>query len=64
MRYAQIEAMRPEYPVSLMCRVLSMSESGYHAWRGRPPVSEGSGSSATGTGGEGRPCPDERDLWS
>ncbi len=30
MRYAQIEAMRPKYPVSLMCRALSVSEIGIH----------------------------------
>ncbi|MDE3022843.1 MAG: hypothetical protein KGI54_13465 [Pseudomonadota bacterium] len=28
--------MRPEYPVSLVCRALSASDSGYHAWRDRP----------------------------
>ena len=37
MRYERIEAMRQDYPVSVMCRVLEVSESGYHAWRKRFP---------------------------
>lgn len=39
MRYARIEAMRQDHPVASMCRVLEVSESGYHAWRRRSPSS-------------------------
>jgi putative transposase len=36
-KYGQIESMRQQYPVASMCRVLDVSESGYHAWRTRAP---------------------------
>ena len=36
MRYGLIESMRRGYPVALMCRVLNVSESGFHAQRTRP----------------------------
>ena len=36
MRYGLIESMRRSYPVGLMCRVLNVSESGFHAKRTRP----------------------------
>jgi transposase InsO family protein len=35
MRYAFIDAKKAEYPVSRMCNVLSVSQSGYHAWKRR-----------------------------
>ena len=36
-KYAVIAAHRTEYPIVLMCRVLSVSRAGYYAAQGRPP---------------------------
>jgi transposase InsO family protein len=36
-RYERIQIMEKEFPLSLLCRVLEVSRSGYHAWRTRPP---------------------------
>ncbi len=34
-----IDAEKALYSISLMCRVLGVSRSGYHGWKGRPPSS-------------------------
>ncbi len=36
MKYGRIHELRQEHPVAAMCRVLDVSESGYHAGRKRP----------------------------
>ena len=35
MRYACIDENRGNYPISMMCRVLEVSDSGYYDWRNR-----------------------------
>src|SRR5215216_4529982 len=36
-RYQMIKELRRDYPVRLLCRVLGVSRSGYHAWLTRAP---------------------------
>ena len=37
MKYAFIVAELMAYPLSVVCWVLNVTQSGFHAWRGRPP---------------------------
>lgn len=45
--YRLIEAQRTSFPVELMCRVLTVSRSGYYDWRGRRTPSNRSRENAT-----------------
>jgi putative transposase len=35
--YRLIDAEKASYPISLLCRILRVSRSGYYDWKGRPP---------------------------
>ena len=35
--YRLIDAEKASYPISLLCRILRVSRSGYYGWKGRPP---------------------------
>jgi putative transposase len=36
-RFTLIDAAKAEFPVHRLCQVLGVSQSGYFAWKGRPP---------------------------
>jgi uncharacterized protein (DUF433 family) len=36
-KYVWIHEQRGSYPVAKLCELLSVSKSGYHAWKNRPP---------------------------
>lgn len=36
MRFAFIDREKANFPITTLCRVLDLSESGYHAWKKRP----------------------------
>ena len=36
MRFSFIDANKAEFPITVLCAVLDLSESGYHAWKTRP----------------------------
>ena len=38
--YRFIDAEKANYPVSILCKVLQVSRSGYYEWKDRPPSTE------------------------
>jgi hypothetical protein len=36
MKYAMIKGNEEHFPVGMMCRMLSVSRSGYYSWKNRP----------------------------
>ena len=37
MTFGLIDAEKANYPITVLCLVLGVSESGFHEWRSRPP---------------------------
>ncbi len=37
MKFALVDAEKAHFPISVLCDVLGVSRSGYHAWKKRPP---------------------------
>lgn len=35
--FSFIDAEKASYPISVLCRALAVSRSGYYDWKGRPP---------------------------
>ena len=52
--YRFIDAEKASYPVSMLCRVLKVSRSGYHAWKDRPPSKRARENAALSLSGSGR----------
>ena len=50
MKYGRIEKMRRQHPAAVLCRIMDVSESGYHAWRKRPPSTRQQEALRLGTG--------------
>ena len=57
-----IDAEKAIYPISLLCRVLKVSRSGYYAWKKRPPLQR-SRSEAVLTEQIGRVHRDSRETY-
>jgi len=36
-RFQFIDAEKAHFPVSLLCKIVGVSKSGYYAWKSRPP---------------------------